>query len=270
MCKRCSYVPFISSVRSTPFHSVCTKGIEFYYAFIKSPLVRRQRQWIWYQHLSLLPHSSVHCKSPLITHLGGTVTLYSDLIYSVREESCLPHLPPRPDYTLSFVQERNEENKRGKLAFATYLRATCRGLWCFSADFSILRGTRVVWCGRHAFLHSDRFHGEPVVRRDGRLYLHHTGGNRGMQWENAAGQSSVQWLWEGGGKWCYIRVITGCIHFCVLMNGENQTAHKHWARVFARWFKRGRSCDREAIWGSFWKQEKRLRKYLLLWAWIRL
>ena len=157
--------------------------------------------------------------SVLISHLGRMEVLYSDLIHSVtlgitritdgRLTAVLPG-PPSPAWLhivvfVLYTVGVTVLSKKRKLALAATW--TFRG-WeqnRFSADILVLSGT-FVW-PRHAFLYSDCCHRGPVVRRDRRLHLHHPGGHGAVQRQDAAGQSSVQWLWEGGGKWCCCRAV---------------------------------------------------------------
>lgn len=129
------------------------------------------------------------------------------------------HLPLMPDYTFSFVQERNQENKKGKLAFAKYLRATCRGLWCFPADFFILRGTCVsampsytvtISTGSQWFAGTDDYIYITLVGTEGcseRTLLD-------KPLYNDFERGAVSGVTQG--------FIAGYIRFYVLMNGEHQ------------------------------------------------
>lgn len=95
---------------------------------------------------------------------------------------------------------RQEGRRRGS---ALQLREVGQLALCSSLHLQRGAQSRTVTTrpGHYVFLHGDRLHGEPVVRRDGWLHLHHAGGHRAVQREDAAGQAAVQWLREGGGKW---------------------------------------------------------------------
>lgn len=207
---------------------------------------------------------SVLCKSPLITHAGRTAWCYvlnscTALVWRAQSQELVRvlHRPLLPDDTRSWCKRKVEKwdvhtgvrnlSKKGTLTFALFfcgwiallrISSSSEGIW------AVIFGL----CDHHAFLHSDYFHREPMVRRDRWLYLHYTGGHGAMQRKNTAGQISVQWLWEGGGKWCYTAVelwgwlCESYIHFYLLRN-DKLVNKNNCAQTRVNWDKRGRSYD---------------------------
>lgn len=142
----------------------------------------------------------------------SSLVLHCDLPHSVWHE-CLSARPSSGWWIAVLVPQKCVEGRCGNHWKKSEQERKIHlfFLWAIEiyspADFWSSEGVwTVVLSDHHAFLHSDCFHREPVVRRDGRLYLHYTGGHGAVQRENTAGQTSVQWLWEGGGKWCYTTV----------------------------------------------------------------
>lgn len=164
------------------------------------------------------------------------------------------HLPLLPDYKICWckrnVEKWDVDSHEGNLSKKGG-ETLCVTLWEVELLF-IRRSSRqssLSCADQHAFLHGDHFHGEPVVRRDGWLHLHHAGGHRGVQREDAAGQGSVQWLWERGGKWCEAAAAETWGWLCVTV-----TFHFHLLRYDERHVHTITGRTKEGERGRKWQQ----------------